>query len=193
MWLIRQIIEFLFLLLASFCDLQIEKNQSMEKEEFDILSRRIRPKLLSVARSFIAVEGGLEAEDIVQETLLALWELAEQDYPIRDAESLSVRIAKNICISHYRKAHLDTRSLAHDNYTGGTEATILTDKEDLKVLKKSLFRSLTDTQKEYLHLRNDREMSLDEIARLTGKPKTSIKSTLSAARKQMLELIKKQL
>ena len=38
-----------------------------------------------------------------------------------------------------------------------------------------------------MHLRNDEGLSLDEIATLTGKPKTSIKSTLSKARKQMLD------
>ena len=81
----------------------------------------------------------------------------------------------------------------HDNYIGGTEATVLTDNEDLRTIKRSIYRSLTDTQRKYLYLRNDREMSLDEIAQLTRKPKTSIKSTLSSARKKMLELIKKQL
>ena len=65
--------------------------------------------------------------------------------------------------------------------------------EDLRTIKKSIYASLTNTQKEYLRMRNDEGMTLEEIAEVTGKPKTSIKSTISAARKQMLELIKKQL
>ena len=165
----------------------------MKKEAFDILTKKIRPKLLSIARKFIAIEGDIEAEDIVQETFLTLWELAEQNHPIKDIESFSVKIIKNICISHYRKVHLNSYSLMHDNYIGGTEATVLTDNEDLRTIKRSIYRSLPDTQRKYLYLRNDREMSLDEIAQLTRKPKTSIKSTLSSARKKMLELIKKQL
>lgn len=164
----------------------------MGKEEFEILSTKIRPKLLSIARNF-ALSSETEAEDVVQEALIALWELAEQDYPMRDAEALAIKITKNLCISHYRKAHLDTQSLVHDNYVGGTEATILTDKQDLKTIRKSIYASLTKTQREYLHLRNDEGMTLDKIAEVTGKPKTSIKSTLSAARKQMLNLINKQL
>lgn len=164
----------------------------MGKEEFEILSTKIRPKLLSIARNF-ALSSETEAEDVVQEALIALWELAEQDYPMRDAKALAIKITKNLCISHYRKAHLDTQSLVHDNYVGGTEATILTDKQDLKTIRKSIYASLTKTQREYLHLRNDEGMTLDKIAEVTGKPKTSIKSTLSAARKQMLNLINKQL
>lgn len=164
----------------------------MEKIEFEILTKRIRPKLLSVARNF-TLASGMETDDVVQEALMNLWELMEQDYPIRDAEALAIRITKNICVSHYRKVHLDTQSLVHDNYIGGTEATVLTDKEDLRKIRKSIYGTLTMSQKEYLHLRNDEGKTLDEIAEITGNPKTSIKSTISAARKQMLNLIKKQL
>ena len=112
----------------------------MEKEEFEILSKKVRKKMLSVARNFVLVSGGLEAEDIVQEALLALWELVDQDYPMRDAELLAMKITKNICVSHYRKLHLSTQSLIHDNYMGGTEATVLTDVEDLKKIRKSMLK-----------------------------------------------------
>ncbi len=164
----------------------------MTKDRFDILSKRIRGKLLALAKSF-ALPSGVEPDDVVQEAMIALWELTEQGYPVKDAEAMAVRLTKNICVNHYREARLKEQALTHDNYLGGTEATILTDSEDLKRIQKSVYSSLTTTQREYLHLRNDEGLSLDEIAARTGKPKTSIKSTLSKARKQMLELIKGQL
>ncbi len=165
----------------------------MTKEEFEKLSRRIRPKLLSLAGAAVYSSPGMEAEDVVQETLMRLWELSEQDYPMRDAESIAIRIAKNTCVSYYRRGQLKIQPLTHDNYVGGSESTELTDGDDLKTVKEYLYGALTRTQRKYLHLRNDEEMSLDEIADLTGKPKTSIKSSISSARKQMLDLIKKQL
>lgn len=164
----------------------------MEKTDFEILSEKLRPKLLSVARNF-AYASGIEAEDVVQEALIALWNITLQGQEVRNIEAMATRITKNICVSHYRRIHLDTQSLLHDNYIGGSEATLLTDMEDLRTIKKSIYASLTNTQKEYLRMRNDEGMTLEEIAEVTGKPKTSIKSTISAARKQMLELIKKQL
>ena len=164
----------------------------MEAEEFEIVSKKVRRKLLSLARNFAPI-AGIEADDIVQEALTALWELVQEDYPIRDAEALAVKITKNVCVAHYRKAHLDVQCLTHDNYVGGTEATVLTDLDDLKKIRRAVYGSLTSTQREYLHLRNDEGKSLDEIAEITGRPKTSIKSTLSSARKQMLDIIKKQL
>lgn len=164
----------------------------MGNNEFEILSKKIRPKLLSVARNF-PLTSGVEADDVVQETLIVMWELFQQNYPMRNVEALAIKIAKNICVSHYRKEHAVTHSLVHDDYMGGTEATILTDIKDAVAIRKRLFNSLTKSQKECLYLRNDEGLSLDEIAEMLGKPKTSIKSTISAARKQMLNLIKNYL
>ena len=182
---------FFDLLLPLFCVLIVE-TMIMEKDRFDILSRSIRGKLVALARSF-PLPSGVEPDDVVQEAMIALWELTEQGYPMKDTEAMAIRLTKNICVEHYRKAHLELQALTHDNYLGGTEATVLTDREDLRRIQESIYGSLTTTQREYLHLRNDEGLSLDEIATRTGKPKTSIKSTLSKARKQMLELIKGQL
>lgn len=170
-----------------------QKHQEMTTEEYELFARKIRPRLLAVGRDFASVSMAADADDIAQETLMKLWEMTRQDYPIRDAEALAVRMAKNICISHYRKVQQKPRLLAHDNYTGGTEATTLTDAEDLAKIKDTAYGTLTRTQKEYMHLRNDEEMTLDEIAQLTGRPKTSIKSSISAARRQLLDMIKAQL
>lgn len=164
----------------------------MEKDEFEILAKRVRGKLLALARDF-ALPSEIEADDVVQEAMVSLWELAGSGYPIRDAEAMAVKITKNICVRHYRRARVEMESLTHDNYTGGLEATALTDREDLRRIRKEIYGTLTATQREYLHLRNDERLSLDEIASATGKPKTSIKSTLSKARKQMLDLLNKQL
>ena len=164
----------------------------MTTEEYELLARKIRPRLLAIGRDFAQVSA-TDAEDVVQETLMRLWEMVRQDYPVRDAEALAVRIAKNICISHYRKTQPKTQTLPHDNYTGGTEATDLTDACDLEKIKDIAYGTLTSTQRKYLHLRNDEEMTLDEIAQLTGRPKTSIKSTISAARRQLMGIIKEQL
>lgn len=192
---VKKIFFFFFVFFFTLCLVLrhvCRKANQMEKTDFEILSEKLRPKLLSVARNFAYVSG-IEAEDVVQEALVALWNITLQGQEVKNVEAMATRITKNICISHYRRIHLDTQFLLHDNYIGGAEATLLTDMEDLRTIKKSIYASLTNTQREYLRMRNDEGMTLEEIAEVTGKPKTSIKSTISAARKQMLELIKKQL
>ena len=63
----------------------------MEKKEFEILIIKIRPNLLSVARYF-ALVSGIEADDVVQEALMALWELAQENYNMRNVEALAIKI-----------------------------------------------------------------------------------------------------
>lgn len=166
----------------------------MTQEEFEILSGRIRPRLVTLARKFSsAVRMDGCAEDIAQEAIMSLWKLANEGYPIRDAEALAVRITKSLCVAHFRKYRRERQWPTAEDTAGGSCATSLTDSGDFKKIKTKALSILSDTQRKYLHLRNEEGMSLDEISSLTGKPKNSIKSSISSARRAMLEIIKKEL
>lgn len=167
----------------------------MTRQEFDIFSEGVRAKLLAVARSSgrFGRAGDGEAEDVVQETLATLWGLFESGYPVRDAEALAVKITKNIRVAHYRRRRLQAEPLRGDAYEGGFPATAATDLSDCIQIRRRLYGGLTDTQRTCLDLRNVEGLSLDEIAAVTGKPKDSVKSTISAARRTMLEQLKKEL
>ena len=92
----------------------------MTKQEFGQLSARIREKLVAVARQFGRATGSTsyEAEDVVQEALVTLWELVEKGYPVRDAEALAVRLTKNICVNHFRKRKIRFRPLEEAAQSG---------------------------------------------------------------------------
>ena len=167
----------------------------MTRQEFDILSEGIRAKLLSVVRSFNrnGAAGGDDSEDIVQEALATLWKLSESGYPIRDAEALAVKITKNTCVAHYRRRKLRQQPLRGDAYEGGDPATAATDLSDFVEIRRRLYAGLSDTERICLDLRNTDGLSLDEIAAATGKPKDSVKTTISAARRKMLEQLKKEI
>lgn len=165
----------------------------MTQQEFENMSIGFRDKMLATALRFTrAVSASFEAQDMVQEAMLTLWILVENGYPIRNPESLAIKITKNVCVAHYRKSKLDN-PLDGEDYEGGEEATSLTDISDCRIIRSRLLQGLTDTQKRCLELRNIAGLSLDEIAAVTGKSKSSVKTTISVARKQMLEQIKKQL
>lgn len=147
-----------------------------------------------IARRFADSSGmSDETEDIVQESLVTFWQLSEEGYPIRDAEALLVKITKNNCVAHYRKRKLRLQPLQDIDFVGGSSASDIVDTDDASKITETLFDSLTSTQRKYLKMRNDDGLSLDEIAAITGSPKASIKTTISVARKQMLELLKRQL
>ena len=46
------------------------------------------------------------SEDIVQESLMRLWELVQKGYPVRDFEALAMKITKNLCVDRLRKRRL---------------------------------------------------------------------------------------
>ena len=179
---------------AAFLLLIGRKHKKMTLQEFERLSERIRQKMLLLAGRFSnAISQSVEPEDIVQESLVALWRLSESGYPIRDAEALAVKIVKNTCVAHYRKRRIDAQPLGGADYSGGMSASALTDDEDMAKIETQILGGLTSSQRMLLKMRNDDGLSLDEIAAVTGKPKASVKTTISVARKQMLEQFKRML
>lgn len=164
----------------------------MTEQEFAYLSDRIRGKLIALARRFNRASGlAGEAEDIVQDALVTLWQLSEKGYPVRDAEALAVKITKTCCVERYRKQHIRFEPMTGQPVAGGFPATLGTDETDIVTIRDIVQKGLTDSQRKLLTLRNEQGLSLDEIAAATGRPKGSVKVALSTARKKMMEQWKK--
>ena len=164
----------------------------MTKEEFGHISDGMRRDLIALARRFLrATRGPDEAEDIVQEALLALWELSEKGYPIHSEKALAIKITKNICISRYRKRRIETVSLEDDSISGGFSAEERTEAADNTRIKKSVYGELNKSEAELMTMKAEHGLTLDEIAKETGRPKQSIKVTISNARRKLREQMKK--
>lgn len=162
----------------------------MTKEEFEDISVRIRGRLLALARRFPAEAiMPLSPEDIVQDALVVLWQLSEKEYPVRDPEALAVTLTKNICVSHYRRKKTKMQLM---DISGGFPATERTDRADMAAIRERLYSGLTASQKMFLAMRNEGGLSLEEISAATGRPKSSIKTTISTARKLLMEKLKKE-
>lgn len=166
----------------------------MTPKEYAQLAERFRPKLLAIAGRFGHLSGtAFEAEDLVQEALAALWRLSASGYEIRDPEALAVRITQNLCISHYRKQQRSGRRLpTSGELPGGRSASAGIEEAENRALAARLLGGLTETERRYIQMRNIEGQSLDEMAAACGRPKTSIKTTLSAARRKMLAQLKQE-
>ena len=165
----------------------------MTEQEFGNIAREYGGRLRALARRFSrATDIAIDEEDIVQEALLAFWSLSEKGYPVRNAEALLVKITKNICVSHYRKRHLETEPIASDIFPGGISATGAVERQDADRLRKELYGSLTPSELEYTRMREESNWTLDEMSANTGKDKSVIKTLLSKARRKMKEILKDQ-
>lgn len=169
----------------------VVEKPKMTDIEFEKIVSEVRGRLISVARRFARATGGAyDSEDIVQEALAELYRLFLSGYGIRDIEALAVKITKTVCVRFHRKERLDTSTLEGVDLPGDSSASELIDVEEADNLKKQLWSRLSETQKRYLQMRCE-EMTLDEIAQKSGCPKSSVKATISQARKR-LSSIKKQ-
>lgn len=164
----------------------------MTKTEIEHTLTVQRGKLLAIARRFIKASGSTaEAEDIVQEALTELWLLLDSGYQVRNLEALAVKVTKTICVRHHRQQKILTTALDGKDFTDGTEASAHLEMQEVLDTRQKLWAQLSDTQKQYLEMRNDQSMTIDQIATATGHPKSSIKATISQARKTMKELLDK--
>jgi len=164
----------------------------MTEQEFISLSKRIRGKLTALARRFNRAAGWSgETEDIVQDALLTLWQLSRDGYPIRDAEALAVKITKTRCVERYRRQHIRYEPIEGRQLAGCYPASSGTERMDMETIRSFVQKDLSESQRELLTLRNESGLTLDQIAAVTRRPKSSIKVSLSTARKKMLEKMKK--
>ena len=73
----------------------------MTHDAFEHIARELRPKLLHIGVRFFG--NNATAEDIAQETLMRLWLIRERIDLQVGIEPLALRMAKNLCVSEWRK------------------------------------------------------------------------------------------
>lgn len=164
----------------------------MTQQEFEHIYISIKGNLMGLARQFCrSASIDLDAEDVVQEALVAFWELAQRDYPMSNPKALLVLITKNICISRYRKKKLETEPISGDNFLGGECASRFVEMADEQIIKQRLYDTLTRTERLYMLMKAEQGMSLDEMVQETGGTRASVKVALSKAKKKIEKQLKR--
>lgn len=160
----------------------------MTQETYIEQAERLRPQMRKLAASFLPDEA--EADDVVQEALLRLWLLRERLVSPQEFAPLAVRITKNVCISLWRQKQKQPTvpleaiaSLENSSPPGNIE-----EKENALRLRQAL-DALPPSERRIFQLWQQ-DMSIQEIATITGiKPRT-VSSMLSLARKKLYAKLK---
>ena len=147
----------------------------------------VRPKVLALTRKFFRtsrLEG--DTEDVVQDVLIRLWEARRSGADIRNPQAWAVTIAKNACVSFWRKSrHLRQEPLPL-SLTSAESATLHIEQTEARHRANNALKSIPEATLRLLQLKAS-GLSLDEIAVITGRPKGSIKASISIARKDLIK------
>lgn len=126
-----------------------------------------------------------DAEDLVQETLMKLWEKRNLMPDMTNTEAYSVTMLVHIFYDNRRRQHLKTADAAMESLH------IEADDDTVEALDRSekvsrvgrLIEKLPAQQRKVMTLRDIDSLSFDEIGTSTGLSQNNIRSLLSRARK----------
>ena len=144
----------------------------MTTETFRQEAQRMRTTLVRLAAGILRDSD--EAEDVVQDVLLRLWQMREQlQMPV---EPLAKVLTRNRCIDLIRRkkptAELTTAVFQEEDQP---------QRERIERMMK-VIEALPDLQQTILRLRHMEGMDSKEIAKLTGSTEVAVRKALSRAR-----------
>ena len=159
----------------------------MTQQEFEHIVPRLRPRLKDIGRQFFGNEE--MAEDIAQETLMRLWMLHERIAPQTDIEPLAVRMAKNLCVSEWRKQKVRQENSLQEALTDHKDIQRDVElKEEVARLKRAVSQ-LKPAEQRLFRMRHEAEMDIQQISAVTGIGVRSVSAMLSTAKRKLLKIL----
>lgn len=147
----------------------------MTTKEFKGEAKTIRPQLFNMARRYLGDTN--DAEDVVQDALLRLWQMHEQLHS--PLERMALVITRNLAIDYIRRRR-PTETLEQVEVDESQE-----DSRFERVLR--IIATLPPMQQAILRLRHMEGWEMADIAELIGSNEVAVRKSLSRARKAVRE------
>ena len=136
-----------------------------------------------------------EAEDVVQEIWMKLWDRRDQMEEVKNIEAFAFRMTRNLCLDKIKlkkPEYYDDREESSFRFEGADEGP---DPERSLELKDTMERvnhiigSLPERQQTLLQLRDIQGMEYEEISEVTGLEINAIRVNISRARKKLRDTL----
>ena len=159
----------------------------MELNQFKITVVPLRGKLLNYARKL--TDDSSDAEDVVQEVMLKLWNIRQKLEEYNSIEALAVRITHNLCMDMWRSKRTDQVSLDQVPVVSQTvnPERVLEGNDEIRLMRE-IISSLPTLQQTIIRMKDIEEYETEEIAQITGCSSESIRSNLSKTRKKVRDI-----
>ncbi|MCO6479466.1 MAG: RNA polymerase sigma factor [Phaeodactylibacter sp.] len=157
----------------------------MNLEDFKKSILPIKNKLYRMALRITA--NPAEAEDVVQEVFIKVWELRGEMDEVRNIQAWCMQMTKNRAIDKRRLRYNQAEELdkayglSSDNHDPGRQAELSDAVSQVKVL----MAELPDSQKIAMHLRDIEGLSYQEICETLDMPLSQVKTNIFRARKHI--------
>ena len=156
----------------------------MDSETFKRVFLPLHAKLYRMAYRF--VENQADAEDMVQECYIKLWQKRNEWLSLQNPESFSVTVIKNICLDFLRKNKPEFLSTDAMQLSIGSIETQIEQREQLEKIQ-TIVTQLPEKQKQVVKLKYWDDLPDEDIEKQTGLKRGNIKVILSRARKLIQE------
>lgn len=156
----------------------------MDAESFKKAYFPFHRKLFHIAHQLL--ENEADAEDLIQEAYLKLWEKRNGLSTISNPEAFSVTLVRNLCLDQLRSSkYVIARQMTELN-TAHTLSTAddLDTRDDARHIRQLIAR-LPEQQQQIVILRDMKECTYEEIEQITGLSAVNIRVLLSRARKKI--------
>lgn len=177
---------------------QITKPPTVTEKEFETIAPQLRALMLSIGRDFFGND--MDAEDIAQDGLVALWKYCQKMDVTTNHKALAVRIAKHCCMDLVRKRKniIPLYNNKEEEIAPPGASTSPSPQDELEAAElhtavNDAIGHLKPSERRLFELRQIEGKSLDEIAEETKITKPSVKSIISTARKKVFEELKLKL
>lgn len=136
-----------------------------------------------------------EAEDIVQETMIKVWNRRESWHKIESMEAFCLTICRNLALDKTRKAAYNNTSLdEEDCYNDAPDSSTTANPEERAMQKdrmqvvKDIINRLPEKQRSVMQLRDFEGKSYKEIANIMGISEEQVKINIFRARRTIKKL-----
>ena len=156
---------------------------------FEQLTYNIKDKLY---RFSLRITGNApEAQDVVQEVFIKVWEKRDDMADIKNPEAWCMTLTKNLSLDKLRLKHNRSKDLEVAHALSDSKPTPYTETEtnDMVAIIRNLMNQLPEKQKMVMHLRDIEGLSYEEIGDSLEMPMPQVKVYLHRARNAIREKI----
>jgi len=159
----------------------------MRVDRFQLVAQEIRPRLMQAAKQ--SIDNSADAEDLVQETLLRLWQARNQWDNYQNIEAVAVKILKNCIIDSYRSKKVNYETLDNVSIESSepNPHQQLENREKWEILHE-IIQQLPHLQRIIITMKDIEGYETEDIAKITNTSIESVRMNLSRARKKVKEM-----